>query len=719
MQAHPDPAHPMRSFRLLSLLALPLLAAAPVRAQALLEGEYPGLETGKMWTFDVPPKEYWTTRYGFTPSDQWMEHVRLSAVRYGGGCSASFVSGDGLVMTNHHCARSCIESATREGEDFLTNGFYAGRREDERACQGLFLDQLQAISDVTDRVTRAAAPTADAKTAASQRAKAIKAIEDECGATEADAACQVVTMYRGGQYKLYRFHRFKDIRLVFAPEGQIAFFGGDPDNFTYPRWNLDMSFVRAYVDGKPAATPHHFTWSQNGSKEGDLIFVIGNPGSTGRLNTMAQLEFLRDVQYPVQLDQLKRVIATYHALGRADSVRGKALRNTIFGLENTQKAILGYQSGLLDPRLMDHKRGWERAFRAKVDADPALKRQYGRAWQVISEVSARRKAIDVRRRYHAAGAYGSRLLNLALGVVRYGTETAKADADRLPPYQDANKAGLERNLFGGAPMDAVQETALLTAYLTALQAELPATDPVARQALQGRTPEAAAQAMVAATTLGTGDARKALATGGAAGLAASDDPFIRLARVIDPLERALTKEVTDLNDREAQANEQVARALLAVFGNAVAPDATFSLRISDGEVRRYPMNGSVAAPYTTFNGLYERASAFGGQPPFDLPPRWVERRDSLAPDTPFNGVGTNDIIGGNSGSPVVNREAEVVGLIFDGNIEMLPNRFLFTERVARSVWVDSRAITHALRRIYDAQPLADELEGTRQARPAM
>jgi hypothetical protein len=708
----------MRSLRVLCLTILVALPSA-LHAQNLLEGEYPGLETGKMWTFDVPPRDYWAKRYHFTPSEGWMEHARLSALRYGNGCTASFVSAEGLVMTNHHCARACIESSTREGEDFLSNGFYAAKREDERSCQGLFLDQLQQITDVTDRVSRSAAPTADAKTAAAERAKAIKAIEDECGKTEPDAACQVVTMYRGGQYKLYRFHRFKDVRLVFAPEAQIAFFGGDPDNFTYPRWNLDMSFVRAYVDGKPAETPHHFVWSHGGTKEGDLTFVIGNPGSTGRLNTMAQLEYLRDVQYPAQLDQLHRMIETYHSLAGSDEARGKALRNQIFGLENTQKAIAGYQSGLVDPKLMARKRDWEREFRGKVDADPALKRRYGRAWQVISDVSARRRQIDVRRRYHAAGAYGSRLLTLALGTLRYGVETAKPDSLRLVPYQEANRAGLERNLFGGAPIDATQERALLTSYFAAMQRELPTTDPVLKQALKGRTPEAAAAAMVDGATLTSGETRKALATGGAAGIAASTDPFLQLARVIDPLERALTREVNDLNDREAQANEQIARALLAVYGDRVAPDATFSLRISDGEVRRYPMNGTVAAPYTTFNGLYERASAFGEQPPFDLPSRWKERRDSLAPDTPFNGVSTNDIIGGNSGSPVINRDAEVVGLIFDGNIEMLPNRFLFTERVARSVWVDSRAIVHALRRIYDAHGLADELEARAGGQPAM
>jgi hypothetical protein len=708
----------MRLVRLL-LLTVVVTFPAGIRAQELLEGEYPGLETGKMWTFDVPPREYWAKRYNFTASDGWLSHVQRSALRYGGGCTASFVSGDGLVMTNHHCARACIEGTAKEGEDFLSNGFYAGKREDERICQGLFLDQLQEITDVTDRVSRSVPAGASAKTAAAERTKIIKTIEEECGKTAADASCQVVTMYRGGQYKLYRFSRYSDVRLVFAPEGQIAFFGGDPDNFTYPRWNLDVSFVRAYIDGKPAATPHHFVWSPAGTKEGDLTFVIGNPGSTGRLNTMAQLEYLRDVQYPVQLDQLKRLIETYHALSRSDDARGKALRNTIFGLENSQKAIAGYQSGLLDPRMMARKREWERTFRARVEADPALRRQYGRAWLVIADVSLRRKQIDVRRRYHSAGAYGSRLLSLALGTLRYGTETAKPDTARLQPYQEANRQTLERNLFGGAPIDLVQEKALLAAYFTAMQRELPATDPVLRQALQGRTPEAAAQAMVDGATLTSGDDRKALATGPRAALAASADPFLQLARVIDPLERALTREAADLTDREAQANEQVARALLAVYGNSVAPDATFSLRISDGEVRRYPMNGTVAAPYTTFNGLYERAAAFGEQPPFDVPARWKERRDSLAPDTPFNGVSTNDIIGGNSGSPVINRDAEVVGLIFDGNIEMLPNRFLFTERVARSVWVDSRAIVHALRRVYDAFPLADELEASRGGAPAM
>jgi Peptidase S46 len=708
----------MRLFRVL-LPAVLLAAPALLPAQDVLEGEYPGLETGKMWTFDVPPKAYWAKRYNFTATDAWLDHVRLSALRYDGICTASFVSGDGLVMTNHHCARGCVEASTREGEDLLSNGFYAAKREDERVCQGLYLDQLQEISDVTAKVSGSVPRKADAKTAAAERTRVIKALEEECGRTEPDAACQVVTMYRGGQYKLYRFHRFKDVRLVFAPEAQIAFFGGDPDNFTYPRWDLDVSFVRAYVDGKPASIADHFSWSKDGSKEGDLTFVIGNPGSTGRLNTVAQLEFLRDVQYPAQLDQLHRMIGAFHELANADTARAKALRNQIFSLENSQKAIAGYQSGLLDPKLMARKRAWEKEFRTRVDADPALKRDYGRAWQVIADVTARRRQLDLRRRYYGGNAYGARLPALALGTVRYAAETAKPDSSRLTPYQEANRPGLERFLFGGPPIDPVQEAALLAAYFTAMQRDLPAGDPVLKQVLQGRTPEAAAEAMVEASTLGSPDARKALATGGRAGLAASTDPFIQLARLIDPLERAIGRQVTDLNDREAQASERIARALLAVYGNSVAPDATFSLRISDGEVRRYPMNGTLAPPYTTFNGLYGRAAGFSEQPPFDLPPRWKERRDSLVPDTPLDAAGTNDIIGGNSGSPVINRDAEVIGLIFDGNIEMLPNRFLFTERVARSVWVDSRAIVQALRRVYDASALADELQGVAVGEPGM
>ena len=692
----------------LSLIVACVALAGSARAQTPVTTDYPGLETGKMWTFDVPPLEYWAKRYGFRPDPAWLEHARLSAARLP-GCSASFVSSDGLVMTNHHCARGCIASSTKQGEDLLENGFYARARGEERPCEGMTLDQLEGIADVTDSVNAAVpAGTAATRAAELRRAAGLR-LERACAAAVSHAFCQVVPMYRGGQYKLYRFRRFSDVRLVFAVEAQIGFFGGDPDNFTYPRHDLDLTFVRAYENGQPARTPHHYRWSKSGSSEGDVVFVIGNPGSTGRLNTIAQLEYLRDVQYPAQLAQLDRQIGVYHRLSELDPQRAAALRNTLFGLENSRKAIGGYQSGLLDPQLMARKRQWEQSFRARVQSDPAMRRQYAGAWTQIADGRRQLAAIDVRRRYSGFGAYGSRLLQFAGLIVRHPVETAKPDSARLLPFRDASRTGLERALYSATPVDTVQEMALLTAYFEALAGELAASDPVRKAALGTRTPEGAAREMVRASQIVTADQRRAMVQGGAAAIAASSDPFIALARTLDPLDRDIQRQVTALTDREAQQDERVARALLAVYGSSVAPDATFSLRISDGEVRRYPMNGTVAQPYTTFHGLFDRWAAFSGTAPWNLPARWIERRDSLALETPLNAASTNDIIGGNSGSPVINRDAEVVGLIFDGNIEQLPYRFLFSEERGRSVWVDCRGIVEALRRVYDAGALAEEL----------
>lgn len=708
----------MNSLR--ALVVLVTVAFAPLAAQQPAPpaaqpsaGEYPGLETGKMWTFDQPPLEYWARRYSFRPTPEWLDHVRLAALRQP-GCTASFVSGDGLIMTNHHCARACIEGVTRQGEDLLGNGFYARTRQEERPCPNMWVDQLLSITDLTDSVNAAVPAGATPARAAELRAAAIRRLEERCAGGAPDLVCQMVSMYRGGQYKMYRFRRFSDVRLVFAPESDIAFFGGDPDNFTYPRHDLDVSFYRAYVNREPAHT-EFFRFSRTGAAEGDLVFVVGNPGSTGRLNTMAQLEYLRDVQYPVQLAQFARLIAVYDSIGRASPERAARLRNTIFSLQNSQKAIGGYQSGLLDQQLMQRKREWESNFRSRVSADPTLRRQYGDAWDQIARIRAQMRALDLRRRYHSFGAYGSRLLNLAGLIQRWPAEMARPDSARLTPFRDANRAATERIITSTAPIDTLVEIRLLTAYFSAMQAELPPGDPVLRAALQGRTPEAAARAMVAGAQILTADQRRGLIAGqspeASTRINASSDPFLALARVIDPLERQITQQWNALVDAEDQQNERVARALLAVFGSSVAPDATFSLRISDGEVRRYPMNGTFAPPFTTFHGLYDRHYGFAGRAPWNLPDRWIQRRDSLRLHTPLNVVSTNDIIGGNSGSPVLNRDGEVVGLIFDGNIEQLPARFLFTESRARSVWVDARGIIEALRRVYDAGALADELVG--------
>ncbi|MDH4044556.1 MAG: S46 family peptidase [Gemmatimonadota bacterium] len=688
-------------------LAAAVLAVRPLGAQELVR-EYPGLETGTMWTFDVPPLAYWAARYDFRPATGWLDHVRLSSVRQP-GCSASFVSGQGLVMTNHHCARGCIEAVTREGEDFIEDGFYAATRDEERSCPNFWLDQLLSIRDVTDSVVSAVPSGVTPTQAAEARAAAIVDIQDRCRATGESLNCQVVTMYRGGQYKLYTFRRYTDVRLVFAPDGTAAFFGGDPDNFTYPRYDLDISFYRAYEDGQPVESTDHLVWSAQGSAEGDLVFVVGNPGSTGRLNTIAQMEYLRDVQYPAQLTGYAARIPVLHDLSSADPQRARTYRNQIFGLENSQKAVTGYRAGLLDPGLMEWKATWEKEFRAKVAANPDLKAQYGSAWDEIAKIRAALASVDARRRYHTFNMYGSRLMNVAGMLVRAPIEMAKPDAERARPYQEANRAQLERML--GGTVDTLYERRILAAFFEGMAHELPAGDPVRRVALGNRAPEQAAATMVGQTVLTNPEQVRGLLTGGSAAVAASSDPFIALARVIEPLERELGAKVTDLFDREAQQDERIARALLAVFGNSVAPDATFSLRISDGVVARYPYNGTIAAPYTTFYGLYDRWTAFKGQDPWVMHQRWIDAKDKLDLATPINAVSTNDIIGGNSGSPVINRDGEVVGLIFDGNIEQLPNRFLYTQSVARSVWVDARGIVEALRKVYGAGTLVDELLG--------
>jgi len=691
------------------ILALSLGGAAAARAQQPAPAEYPGIETGKMWTFDVPPLDYWARRYNFHPSQEWLDHVRLSAGRLP-GCSASFVSPDGLVMSNHHCGRGCIDAVTKPGEDLLRDGFYARTRDDERACPGMFFDQLLAITDVTDSVNAAVPAGAPAARAATLRDAAIKGIEDRCAGGAADIRCQVVTMYAGGQYKLYRFRHYTDLRLVFAVESQTGFFGGDPDNFTYPRYDLDMSIVRVYVNGQPAHT-EYFRWSPSGSSDHELVFAVGNPGSTGRLNTVAQMEYLRDVQYPANLRQLADRIRIAHQLSGMGEDRARSLRNLIFGLENSYKAIDGYQAGLLNPALMAHKREWERNFRARVDANPEWKRLYGGAWDESAAVWHQLGQLAVRQRYYAFGAYGATLPQIAAYIVRQPVEAAKPDSERLPLYRDAMQRRVQGML--AAPADTASEIMTLTAYFTQMQKDLPASDPLIRMVLAGRTPEAAAREMVTTSQILTADQRQALIQGGAAAAKASTDPFVKLALFVDPVERQLSKQVTDLNARDTQASERIARALLAVFGNTVAPDATFSLRIQDGEVLGYPYNGTVAPPFTTFYGLYDRFYSFGQKSPFDLTSRWVSHRDSLNLSTPFNAVSTCDIIGGNSGSPVINKNAEIVGLIFDGNIEDQPLRFLYSEAVGRAVWVDSRGIIEALRHVYDAGALADEMTGRR------
>ena len=667
-------------------------------------------EFGTMWTFDAPPLDYWRRTYNFAPDKRWLDHVRLASVRIP-GCSASFVSSRGLVMTNHHCGRDCTASSSTADSNYIQTGFAAAALSDEKKCAGIYADQLQSIQDVTAKV-RAAITGKTPSDQAAQRAAIIAQIQTECN-QQTQLTCQVVALYQGGMYSLYRYRRFNDVRLVMAPEGDIAFFGGDPDNFTYPRYDLDLTLLRVYENGQPYAPTDYLKWSPAGALENELVLIVGNPGSSGRLNTLSQMEFLRDVQYPAQLAFLKRALAVYAELERTDTSAARRYQNDVFVVANSRKAYTGFRAGLLDTLSMAKKRAFERELRARIAADPKFQAQYGGTWDAITAAQRELATFNPQLRYYAfgGGTGTSKLLGLAGQVVRVATESGKPDSTRLAGYRGAAINAVSTQLSQNIPIDTAYERFALAAQLRAAQSELPANDSFLRLALAGSTPEAAAAALVRGTRVGDPAFRTSLLQGGASAVAASTDPMIVLARGLDPLNRTVSARSSALNAIIATNTEKIGQALFAAYGTALPPDATFTLRITDGVVKSFPSNGTIAPYKTTFYGLYERSAAFDDKDPFKLPKRWVERKGNLDLTTPFNFVSTNDIIGGNSGSPVINRNAEVVGLAFDSNIEGVSNRFIFSTDIGRTVSVHSRGIIEALRKMYDGSRIANELQG--------
>ncbi|HSL72008.1 MAG TPA: S46 family peptidase [Longimicrobiales bacterium] len=701
-----------RCKRALGLLpALVLVASMSARSAAQQSAPTLGPpayvpEFGTMWTFDAPPLEYWKTRYNFTADQQWLDHVRLASVRLP-NCSASFVSAQGLVLTNHHCARTCISAVSPADSNYQRTGFVAGSQRDEKKCPGLYVDQLQSIEDVTARVRARVTGTTPAARV-EQRDAEIQAIQREC-AQATGLICQVVNLYQGGLYSLYRYRRMNDIRLVMAPEEDISFFGGDPDNFTYPRYCLDLTLLRVYENDAPHQPKDFLKWSANGAAENELVFVTGNPGSTGRLLTVAQMEYLRDVAYPAQLAGLQRQIQILKQLAAQNEQNRRRYENALFSAENSFKAITGYRSGLTDSTIMARKRAFERELRARVAADPKLRGEYGGAWDAVAAAQKELTSIAAQARYYQLN--GSALLSYAALLAQMPEQLALPEAQRLTQFQSRGIEQIRNALLSTAPVDLALEQVQLAGWLQAAQQELDPKDPLLVALLAGRKPGDAAAALLKGTKLGDVQVRKTLLDGGAQAVASSTDPLIVAVRRLTPTAIQLAQRVVRLNATGSANAEKIGQAQFALYGTRLPPDATFTLRISDGLVKGFPMNGTIAPYKTTWYGLYGRSAEFQDQPPFKLPERWKQARTKIDLATPINFVSTNDIIGGNSGSPVINRNGEVVGLIFDGNIESLPNRFIFTDDVARSVSVHSRAIVEALRNVYNAGWLATELLG--------
>jgi hypothetical protein len=663
-------------------------------------------DTGKMWTFENPPLDYFQQEYGFRPSAEWLERVRLASLRLP-NCTASFVSPNGLVMSNHHCARESATAVSRESEDLGTTGFYAATLPDERRVPDLYVDQLVVIRDVTADVQAGVPATGSEEAQVAARDQKIEEVAQRLS-TETGLRCDVTSLYHGGKYSSYCYRRYDDVRLIFAPETQIGYFGGDPDNFTYPRYALDVSFFRVYgPDGQPLRSSPYLTWSDSGAAEGSTVFVIGNPGSTSRLNTVAQLEYKRDHEYPFTIDLLDsraRILDRYMA--RHPDQRAKYI-NDYFGYTNSLKAYHGELKGLRTPELLARKVAFEKAFQAAVRNDSALRRPYGSLWDEIARL--RSQIAEVAPRLNAlnqGGSVRSQTLATALGMLQYAqAATSGMVPDSVLEEYRAELLGTEIN----RELDAM----ILAAQIQDAVQLLGQDDPFVRDALQGRTAEAAATAIVNASVL-PDSAQRAALLANPAGVVTTGDPAIRLMRSTVPRLRAAYQEYQRLNSAEEVRTSRLARALFDVYGTTIPPDATFTLRIADGVVKGYEYNGTVAPVFTTFYGLYDRHFSHAGRPDWALPTRWLKPPAAFNLATPLNFVTTNDIIGGNSGSPVVNTAAQIVGLIFDGNIESLPGDFIYTTETNRAVAVHSAGILEALRHVYGAGRIVTELEQTRR-----
>ncbi len=665
-----------------------------------------------MWLFNYPPRKLLKEKHDFKPTDAWLTHLQRSAVRFNNGGSGSFVSPDGLVMTNHHVGADALQKLSTKERDLMRSSFYARTPAEELKCPDSELNVLVSIEDVTARINAAVKAAAGSPEAEKQRRAVMNTIEKD-SLDRTGLRSDVVTLYQGGLYHLYRYKKYTDVRLVFAPEQDIAFFGGDPDNFEYPRYDLDICFFRVYENGRPLHVPHYLRWNPAGLKPSDLVFVAGHPGKTDRLNTVRHLEFLRDCILPASLVVLRRREVLLESFSQRSAEHARRAKDLLLMYQNARKARLGGLDGLQDPAVMNRKRVEEKALLAAAAKQAPLASACDAAMKTVNKSleawAMIRTDYDLLERGQA---FYSELFTIARTLVRLTAETAKPNADRLREYRESNLDSLKQELFSPAPIYNDLQTALLADSLSMYLERKGGGNRLVQEVMAGKSPQQRAAELIGGTHLADVAVRRKLAKGGMADIEASEDPMIRLARLVDkPARRARTYYEQQVEEPQRWAYGKLAGARFALFGTETYPDATFTLRLAFGLVKGYREGGQPIPAWTTLGGAYRRAEEHGSKEPFALPQSWLDAKDRLNLETPMNFVCTADIIGGNSGSPVVNRQGELVGIIFDGNLPSLVWDYVFADEDGRAIAVHGSAILEALRKIYGAERLADEMTG--------